>query len=352
MGYDSFIKIKKDDIPYIKKLLISQGFVEMFEDKPNKLYECFLCKYIDDNFKYYEGTSFSVIKSKGKYYLCGRNSVSCSSFDLKLHNDTLLFLSEALNKDFDTDEGHNVLFEYFDSPYGMVNALAFPFSALSNKFTDALYFFNNVKPLSKEQIGLNKLFGGYTLFNQESFSINLLLTYFASTLECYFKDTFRNILKCLSPLELRRIELVKEKPPYVKKMLKAGEIDVYTAITYCHSFQNIDSVVKVYKNCFKIDLQPCLDKVGIDKKNRFQILDDVYSVRHENVHMMRYEYKSYKGFLKSVAVMCKTLNNIYKYLCGHFKVRAIEYPLYFSSYKKMKKVLEQREYTLEVKVEK
>lgn len=151
MGYDSTIRINKEDIPYVKELLISQDFVEMFDEKPSKLYECFFFKYIDDNFKYFEGTSFSVIKMKGKYYLCGRNSASCSSFDLELHNDTLLFLSKALNKDFDTDEGHNTLFEIFESPYGMVNALAFPFSSLSNKFSDAFTFLILLSPLMKNK---------------------------------------------------------------------------------------------------------------------------------------------------------------------------------------------------------
>lgn len=122
-------------------------------------------------------------------------------------------------------------------------------------------------------------------------------------------------------------------------MLKAGEIDLYTAIADCHSFQNINSVVKAYKNCFDINLQPCLDKIGIDKKSRFQILDEVYSTRHENVHLMRYGYRSYKGFLSDVAVIGKTLNDIYKYLCNHFKVKVMEDPLYFSSYKKLKAVL-------------
>ncbi len=88
----------------------------------------------------------------------------------------------------------------------MVNGLAFPFEQLHNEFEELLYFIFCIKPISEQQKAFNKLFGGFTPLNQESFSMNVLIIYLVSILETYFKSTFMNILKCLSEADFDRIE--------------------------------------------------------------------------------------------------------------------------------------------------
>ena len=103
-------------------------------------------------------------------------------------------------------------------------------------------------------------------------------------------------------------------------------------------------------NCFNIDLSFCLNKKGYGTKTRKMVLYDIYSTRHDNVHSMKYDYMSINTFLKTIAVLSKTLNSIYKHLCKAYKVPAVELILSYNSFKKVKQVMANRSYKINVSV--
>ena len=105
MGYDSTINIKKKNIKEISNILIGMGFEIIKTKKANNLHLKDYKFYLDDNYKYFEGVSFCVVKVDGKYYLGGRNSIYCSDYDLIMHNNVLKKISKKYNVSFETDEG-------------------------------------------------------------------------------------------------------------------------------------------------------------------------------------------------------------------------------------------------------
>jgi len=333
MGFDSSIEINKEEIKEVEDLLVNLGFKKVL-DKRNAFQLFSYRKYIDDNFKYKEGTLFGVSTAYKKYYIWGRNWASCTSFDLDLHNDTLLYLSNELKRDFTTDNGVNKLFEINDTTQGIENGLAFPFEKLHNQFTEMLYFIPCVKPLDESQKRLNKLFGGLTIFNQESFSVNLLSIYLVSILETYFRDTFINILKSINNIDFVQIERNTSIPSYAKKLYKNGEIDKYQKVSTGYSFQNITSIINTFKKCFNIDLDLILNKNTYLKKTRLDVFDYIFKTRHENVHYLNYTYFTEVDFVKYTTIIIKTLNEIYAYFCKYYNVHRIESYLYDTSYKK------------------
>lgn len=332
MGYDSRIDIVFSEIPYVESLLQKNGFKKIV-DRVDRYQLATYRKYIDDQCKFKEGTLFCIYKSKNTYSVCGRNWASCSSFDLKLHNDTLSYLSSQLKRDFYTDEGTNLLFETGPLTYGVENALGFPFGFIHNQIEDILYFLSRISPLSESQIALNKVFGGNTFFNQESFSVNLLSIYTISILETYFKTTFINILKCLTPSVVSKIESKTNIPKYAQEQYSRGLIDNEQKIAEGYSFQNIKSIIKTYKNRFGVDLTPVFIKKTYLKKSVLEIVDEMFSIRHNNVHHLHYAYLTEDAFIKRLTIIVKTLNETYRFLCKHYSVKRIESDLIQTSVK-------------------
>ncbi len=334
MGYDSNIKIKKTEINTVEQLLLNDGF-KKFTDSNDKSILSKYHKYIDDQCKYKEGTLFYLLKSKGNYSLCGRNWISCTSYDLKMHNDTLQLISSSLNnRDFYTDEGKNKFFETGKLTYGIENALYFSFECLHNKFEEMLFFIACIKPLNETQKGLIKNWGEMTVFNQESFSSNILSIYIVSILETYFKSTFINILKCLNSSQVNSIESKTNIPKFAKSMYSKGEIDNYQKIAAGYSFQNIKNIIDTYNSCFGINLNNVFNKRTNLNKTRYCILDEIFSIRHGNVHKLEFKYFTEKDFIKYMTVIIRTLNEIYHYLCKHYSVSRIESDLSHTSIKR------------------
>lgn len=340
MGYDSSIIISKEDINKVENILISQGF-EKYDRKLPLGQIAVYSKYIDDLCKYKEGTNFIIIKHRGKYSVWGRNSAWCTGYDLKLHNDSLIFLAKSLGKEYETDYGSNVPFQIHNLTYGMVNALAFPFGRLENEFNELIHMIGCVLPLNEQQKSFDKIFNGYSFLNQESFSSNILLIYIVSVLENYFKNTFQNILKCLSKNEIQAIETrMNNYPRYAKTLYREGKIDKIQLITSGYSFQNIDSIILTYKNCLDIDLEPLFNKNTFLKRRRYDIFKDFFTSRHQNIHQLKYEYRSLNTFIKQLTVISKTLNDIYLNFCHFYNVETIEELLPSSSYKNVLKHIE------------
>lgn len=217
MGYGSSIEIKKEEIEEVEQLLKNLGF-KLALSKPNRFQLFSYNKYIDDNCKYKEGTLFGVSKRKSNYYIWGRNWGGCTGYDLS---------------------------------QGLINGLAFPFEQLHNEFEELLHFISRIKPISEQQKSFNKLFGGFTPLNQESFSMNVLIIYLVSILETYFKSTFINNLKCLSEVDYNRIESLANISRCVGRDYENGKISKYQKVAFGFSFQNIESIVKTYKNCLQ-----------------------------------------------------------------------------------------------------
>mgnify|MGYP003293598704 CR=1 FL=1 len=186
MGYDSYIKIKKSEFSLVKNFFRKENFV--FYNFKNEFQICSFHKFIDDQCKYKEGVLFSISKSKNGYVIWGRNWASCTSYDLELHNNTLIRLSQEFKREYVTDEGKNTPFTIYKEPFGLCNALGFPFDELSNLFEESLFMCSKIEPLSETQLQMKKMLGELTIFNQESFSMNLLLIYVVSILENYFKS--------------------------------------------------------------------------------------------------------------------------------------------------------------------
>ena len=338
MGYGSTIKIKRKEFSTINNLLLSYGFKKNSTEKNNLALSTYI-KFIDDRCKCFEGVTFTIVKLKG-YYLCGRNTIRCSTYDLKLHNDTLEQLSVDLNRNYNTDEGKNKLFNVGTLTEGFENALAFPFKILHNYFEDLLYFLTCIKPLCKEQKMLNQAFDGFTPFNQESFGVNILLIYLISILENYFKSTFINLLKCLSTEDLNKVIKITKCQNYAKKQFKNGEINIYEKLSSSYSFQNIGSIINTFKNCFDIDLDLVFQQNTFLKETRKKVFEKLFKIRHENVHKLEYEYITNEQYIKFYSIVAKTLNDVYRFLCKHYKVRQVANNLYRTSYKKNLKFFE------------
>ena len=339
MGYDSSIEIKKEEIEEVEQVLKKIGF-ELASSKSSRFQLFLYRKYIDENCKYKEGTLFGVSKIKGKYYICGRNSIGCTGYDLSLHNETIIYLSKHFNRDYSTDEGTNKPFKIYDLVQGLVNGLAFPYEQLHNEFEELLYFISCIKPISEQQKAFNKLFGGFTPLNQESFSMNVLIIYLVSILETYFKSTFMNILKCLSEADFDRIESLGKIKRYAIQDYDNGKISKYEKVASGFSFQNIENITKTYQNCFNIDLNVILNKNTILKRKKYDIFDDLFFRRHKNVHELNYDFMTKEKFLKYYSIVAKSLNEIYSFLCKEYNVKRVEGYLSRTSYNDIKQMID------------
>ena len=161
-----------------------------------------------------------------------------------------------------------------------------------------------------------------------------LQSYVVSVLENYFKSTFINILKCISVVDLKRIEANTKIPKYASDMFNKGEIDLYQKIACGYSFQKLDNIISTYFNCFNIDLKQVFVLKTFMKKTRYDIFNEFFSIRHNNVHKLEYDTLTTIDFIKYISIIMKTLNDIYKYLCKYYKVNRTESLLFHTSYKK------------------
>lgn len=334
MGYDSSIRITKKQIPLVKTFFQNKGF-KIYENKHDKVFLLTFHCYADDDFKYFEGTSFSLIHSKYKYSICGRNSYSCSGFDLKLHNDTLVSLATYLSKNFYTDEGKNKPFQTGTLYKGMTNALAFPFDSLDNKFEHCLYFVSNIKQTPSNIKDLNKYFEFPSpIFDYESFFSNLMYVYLVGIIENYFKNTFINILKCINSTLFSKIEKNANVPNYAKDSLKKGEIDRFTAVACAFSFQTISNIEKTFLTQLGFNMNKLLSKGTLLRKPRREVFNDIFDKRHSNVHKLEYSLSQRELFVKQTTIVIKTINACYSELCKFYNVKKVCYPIYSSIYKR------------------
>lgn len=313
MGYDSEIKIKKRMIKDITDEFLDLGYKEL--NKKNTFLPSIkqFIFYEDDNYKYFEGVSFSIYKIDNAYILAGRNSYSASDYDIIMHNKTLESISNKYNLVFSTDCGENKLFVKSRNPKeGIVNGIYFPYWFVSNQLNMLKNFCDSIPKQTKQEKDMQKIFG--SVFQQEIYGSNICAIHLVTILEMYFKNTFINIIKLtLSEEEIKKKFKLNS---YSMKKYKKGEFSIYEAAANSCSFQNIESICRTF-NILNIDLETLFK----NKRRYYEKLDLIFKHRHENAHLLMVEEKyNYDKFVTNYLIIEKVINLTYRNLCKKYKV--------------------------------
>ena len=317
MGYDSSINIKKKNIKEISSILNGMGFEIIKTKKSNKLYLEDYKFYLDDNYKYFEGVRFYIVKVDGKYYLGGRNSIYCSDYDLIMHNNVLKKISKRYNISFETDEGENKYFKIRRKPYyGLVNGLYFTYWKVYNQVQELRFFQSSIPMQTESEKNIQELFGA--CMQREIYGNNLCIIHLVTIMELYFKYTFITLLKVLYSEQyiLSKFKINK----YNRNLYNNGKISLYEAVANSYSFQNIKNICDNFKKINSgIDLENVYKKM---KGNYYKKLDNIFVQRHNNVHRL-FGNENYKHneFTKDAKIVEKSIEQCYIYLCKFYKVK-------------------------------
>ena len=317
MGYDSTINIKKKNIKEISEILIGMGFEIIKTKKSKRLHLKDYKFYLDDNYKYFEGVNYYIVKVDRKYYLGGRNSIYCSDYDLIMHNNVLKKISKKYNVSFDTDEGENMYFKVRSKPYcGLVNGLYFVYWRVHNQIEELRYFQSSIPLQTESEKNIQFFFG--PIMQREIYGNNLCVIHLVTIMELYFKFTFIVLLKILysNKCILKKFKINS----YYKKLYNNKKISIYEAVANSSSFQNIKSICKNFK---KIDSNIDLEKVYRKMKgDYYKKLDNIFVQRHNNVHLLsENENYRYNEFIEDAKIVERAIKQCYIYLCKFYKVK-------------------------------
>ena len=194
MGYDSSIKIKKKMIKEISDSLLQLDYIEK-KVKSNIIpyIKCFKF-YKEDNYKYFEGVGFSISKIDNEYYLCGRNSIYASDYDIIKHNDTLQHISNKYGLDFCTDDGDNILFKVAKKPKeGLINGLYFQYWQINNQLNELRYFLKATPNQTETEKQIQMFVGN--IFQNEIYGANICIIHLVTIMEIFYKNIFIVLIK-------------------------------------------------------------------------------------------------------------------------------------------------------------
>ncbi|PKK96621.1 MAG: hypothetical protein CVV58_05420 [Tenericutes bacterium HGW-Tenericutes-3] len=163
-----------------------------------------------------------------------------------------------------------------------------------------------------------KLFNETTIFNQDSFGANVLISYVVSLLEKYFRTTFENILECMESDIFEKIREKTRVPKWVKLKRENGEISEFEYVSFGYSFQNIGKIISNFQDLLLIDLTSIFDKRNVLRKTNLQLFEEMFDRRHKNIHGLKYEYYTLEKLEKLVKIIEKVLNLTYKKLMHHY----------------------------------
>lgn len=319
MGYDSSIKIKKKMIKDIANTLNEMGYLEKRIKKNIIPYIKYFKFYKEDNYKYFEGVSFSISKIDNEYYLSGRNSIYASDYDIIQHNNTLKYIAKKYNLVFCTDYGDNTIFPVSKKPNeGMINGLYFPYWRINNQLSELRYFSNSIPKQTEQEKELQKFLGN--VFQGEIYGSNICVIHLVTIMELFFKHIFTVLIE-LSLTEKQITNIFKLRYPYNDKYQK-GEISLADAVANSCSFQNIESICKNFRRINKnIDLRSLYSL----KSRYYSELDRIFRQRHENVHLLiEKENYNYDKFMNDCLIVEKVTKKCYRYLCKIYKVKYLE----------------------------
>ena len=319
MGYDSSIKIKKKMIKDVSDSLIEIGYLEKKVRKSITPCINFFRFYKDDNYKFFEGVSFSISKIDNEYYLCGRNSIYASDYDIIEHNKTIKYITQKYNLSFETDYGKNTLFPNSKKPTeGLINGLYFAYWKINNQLSQLRYFSDSIRKQTEQEKELQKFFGN--IFQGEIYGSNICIIHLVTIMELFFKNLF-TVLISLNLTEEQINNLFNLRYPY-KEKYENNEISLIEAVANSCSFQNIESICRNFK---KIDNNIDLKKLYSLRSRYYSELDRIFKQRHENVHLLiEDEHYNYDKFIKDYSLVEKAMQKCYRYLCKLYKVKYLK----------------------------
>ena len=309
MGYDStntFPKeTKRKDVIEFLDLL---GFYT-FDKKTFYFYK-------DEDYKYNEGLTAYLVERNGILSIDIHTTVWRSKADSDYHNFTIKQLKKRFGGSFHTDFGTG---RYLKPPqFERVKAEAGCYMAFSNfisSMAKAFIYLSDRETSHQIKVTSELIKNAPIIASMHPtiISNNLIVPYFVSCIEDYFKNTYVALLKYSD----KKLGILKNARILPDDLLSISNniLTVEMAAAKTMSFQNIHKICAYFRDLdTKLDLAGTLKKpYKRRKKSLFDVLNNIFEQRHLLIHrnIMMIDY-SRENAMKDLEDIRAAIERIYK----------------------------------------
>ncbi len=293
---------------------IQQSF---FDTEPKGVWFYFFSK---TDYKYLTGVSAHVVQFDKSVHVYTRTQIWRSKYDNDFHNYTIRQLKKRFRGTFTSDHGKNRYFQYSGPVRSNAEAGCYHSMIRFDNHLASVGAYRTCREFKNhQQWQPPNAFIVPIEMNPVIISNNLLLPFFVSAIEDYFKSSYIALLK-YSP---NKVSIFKNARIGSDTFIEMAERDTSFEDAICSrmSFQNINSICNNFKSLDKhLDLRAALQKpYRRQRETLFHTVDRIFNDRHALIHRSRLSpFYTERQVEKDIKTVEAAIVRVYKIICQNY----------------------------------